>query len=30
MLVTEHRKSSMSKLQVKWKGPCRVESAESD
>jgi hypothetical protein len=30
MLVAEHRKSGVSKLQVKWKGPRRVESVESD
>jgi hypothetical protein len=30
VLVAEHRKSGMSKLQVKWKGPRRVASVESD
>jgi hypothetical protein len=30
VLVAEHRKSSMSKLQVKWNGLRRVESVESD
>jgi hypothetical protein len=30
VLVAEHRKSGVSKLQVKWKGPRRVASAESD
>jgi hypothetical protein len=30
VLVAEHRKSSVSKLNVKWKGPCRVASVESD
>jgi Chromo (CHRromatin Organisation MOdifier) domain len=30
MLVAEHRKSGVSKLQVKWKGPRRVASVESD
>jgi hypothetical protein len=30
VLVVEHRKSGVSKLQVKWKGPCRVASVESD
>jgi hypothetical protein len=30
MPVAEHRKSEMSKLQVKWKGPRRVASVESD
>jgi hypothetical protein len=30
VLVAEHRKSSVSKLQVKWKGPRRVASVESD
>jgi hypothetical protein len=29
-LVAEHCKSGMSKLQVKWKGPHRVASVESD
>jgi Chromo (CHRromatin Organisation MOdifier) domain len=29
VLVAEHRKSSMSKLQVKWKGLRRVASVES-
>jgi hypothetical protein len=29
-LVAEHRKSGTSKLQVKWKGPRRVASVESD
>jgi Chromo (CHRromatin Organisation MOdifier) domain len=28
--VAEHRKSGVSKLQVKWKGPRRVASVESD
>jgi hypothetical protein len=30
VLVAEHGKSSKSKLQVKWKGPRRVASVESD
>jgi hypothetical protein len=30
VLFTEQRKSGMSKLQVKWKGPRRVASMESD
>jgi ribosomal protein S17 len=30
VLVAEQRKSSVSKLQVKWKSPRRVASAESD
>jgi hypothetical protein len=30
VLVAEHRKSGLSKLQVKWKGACRVASVESD
>jgi hypothetical protein len=30
VLVAEHRKSGVSNLQVKWKGPRRVASAESD
>jgi hypothetical protein len=30
VLVAEHRKSGTSKLQVKWKGPRRVASVESD
>jgi hypothetical protein len=30
VLVAENRKSGMSKLQVKWKGPRRVASVESD
>jgi hypothetical protein len=30
MLVAEHRKSGVSKLQVKWKGLRRVASVESD
>jgi hypothetical protein len=30
VLVTEHRKSRVSKLQVKWKGPRRVANVESD
>jgi hypothetical protein len=30
MLVAEHRKSGVSKLQVKWKGQRRVASVESD
>jgi Chromo (CHRromatin Organisation MOdifier) domain len=30
VLVVEHRKSGTSKLQVKWKGPRRVASVESD
>jgi hypothetical protein len=30
VLVTEHRKSGVSKLQVKRKGPHRVASVESD
>jgi Chromo (CHRromatin Organisation MOdifier) domain len=29
-LVAEHRKSGVSKLQVKWKGPRRVANVESD
>jgi hypothetical protein len=29
VLVAEHRKSGVSKLQVKWKGPRRVASVES-
>jgi hypothetical protein len=29
-LVAEHRKSDTSKLQVKWKGPRRIASVESD
>jgi hypothetical protein len=29
-LVAEHRKSGVSKLQVKWEGPRRVASVESD
>jgi hypothetical protein len=30
LLVAEHRNSGVSKLQVKWKGPRRVASVESD
>jgi hypothetical protein len=30
VLVEEQRKSGVSKLQVKWKGPRRVASVESD
>jgi hypothetical protein len=30
VLVAEHRKSGVSKLQVKWRGPRRVASVESD
>jgi hypothetical protein len=30
VLVAEHRKSGVSKLQVKWKGPRRIASVESD
>jgi ribosomal protein S17 len=30
VLVAEHRNSSTSKLQVKWKGPRRVTRVESD
>jgi hypothetical protein len=30
VLVTEHRKSGVSNLQVKWKGPRRTASVESD
>jgi hypothetical protein len=30
VLVAEHRKSGVSKLRVKWKGPRRVASVESD
>jgi hypothetical protein len=30
VLVAEHRRSSVSKLQVKWKGPRRVARVESD
>jgi Chromo (CHRromatin Organisation MOdifier) domain len=30
VLFAEHRKSGVSKLQVKWKGPRRVASVESD
>jgi hypothetical protein len=30
VLVAEHRRSGVSKLQVKWKGPRRVASVESD
>jgi hypothetical protein len=30
VLVAEHRKSGVSKLQVKWKGPRRVASVKSD
>jgi hypothetical protein len=30
VLVAEHRKTGVSKLQVKWKGPRRVVSVESD
>jgi hypothetical protein len=30
VLVAEHRKGGMSKLQVNWKGPHRVASVESD
>jgi hypothetical protein len=30
VLVSEHRKSGVSKLQVKWKGPRRVASVKSD
>jgi hypothetical protein len=30
VLVAEHRKSGVSKLQVKWQGPRRVASVESD
>jgi hypothetical protein len=30
VLVAEHSKSGVSKLQVKWKGPRRVASVESD
>jgi hypothetical protein len=30
VLIAEHRKSGVVKLQVKWKGPRRVASVESD
>jgi hypothetical protein len=30
VLVPEHRKSGTSKLQVRWKGPRRIPSVESD
>jgi hypothetical protein len=30
VLVAEHRKSGVSKLQVKWNGPRRIASEESD
>jgi hypothetical protein len=30
VLVAKHRNSGVSKLQVKWKGPRRVASVESD
>jgi hypothetical protein len=30
VLVAEHRKSDVPRLQVKWKGPRRVASVESD
>jgi hypothetical protein len=30
VLVAEHRKSGVSKLRVKWKGPRRVASVEFD
>jgi hypothetical protein len=30
VLVAEHRKSGASKFQIKWKGPRRVASVESD
>jgi hypothetical protein len=30
VLVAEHRKSGTSKLQVKWRGPRRIASVESD
>jgi hypothetical protein len=30
VLVSEHRNSGTPKLQVKWKGPRRVASVESD
>jgi hypothetical protein len=30
VLVAEHRKSGVSRLQFKWKGPRRVASVESD
>jgi hypothetical protein len=30
MLVAEHRKSDVSKLQIKWKGPRHIASVESD
>jgi hypothetical protein len=30
VLVAEHRKSGTSKLQIKWKGPRRVASVDSD
>jgi hypothetical protein len=30
VLVAKHRKSGVSKLQIKWKGPRRVASVESD
>jgi hypothetical protein len=30
ILLAEHHKSGTSKLQVKWKGPRRVASVESD
>jgi hypothetical protein len=30
VLVAEHRKSDVSRLQVKWKGPRRVASVKSD
>jgi hypothetical protein len=30
VLAAEHRKSGTSKLQVRWKGPRRVASVESD
>jgi hypothetical protein len=30
VLAVEHRKSGVSKLQVKWKGPRRVASVKSD
>jgi hypothetical protein len=30
VLIAKHRKSGTSRLQVKWKGPRRVASVESD
>jgi hypothetical protein len=30
VLVAEHRKSGVCKMQVKWKGPRRVASVESE